>query len=172
MAERSVVKVWYPESEERLPSHQGSHSFLDYCLKVKPKGELGGREYFPVEKLMSWLGNIMILEYLPDADDFRYRLYGSEIASRSGFDMTGKCVSDFHSVMGDIFRAQYLKAVEERCLIVSRNPYLHSRAPCDWERIICPVTDGKKIQLVVSNYMVDLSGDVVTEQPGSHSYPK
>src|SRR3546814_16038514 len=40
------------------------------------------------------LGHIMLLDVLDGGADYRYRVYGSEIAQRAGFDMTGKCPSE------------------------------------------------------------------------------
>src|SRR3546814_18454171 len=40
------------------------------------------------------LGHIMLLDVLDGGADYRYRVYGSEIAQRAGFDMTGKCTSE------------------------------------------------------------------------------
>ncbi|WP_420403749.1 PAS domain-containing protein [Nisaea sp.] len=154
------IKVWFPETERGKVDHERSASFLSYCQKKKPKGAFADRRDFTGETLRPWLGNIMVLELDREREDFRYRLYGSEIAARSGFDMTGKWVSDFRSEIGDVFHSQYRKAVHEKRLIVSRNPYLHSRAPCDWERIICPVASGEQVQLVVANHMVELTGQL------------
>lgn len=161
----SGVRVWYPETERRELSNDGSASFLDYCLSKKVAATLARRDDFQMEKLRPWLGNVMVLEFLPDREDFRYRLYGSRIAERTGFDMTGKCVSDFRSAIGDFFRGQYLKAIGDGILIASRNPYLHSRAPCDWERVICPVQDRGRQVIVATNYTVELSGRIVIDQP-------
>jgi len=155
------IKVWYPETERGHVEHERSVSFLSYCLEKKPKGGLADRRDFTGETLKPWLGNIIVLEFDRERDDFRYRLYGSEIAALAGFDMTGKWVSDFRSEIGDLFSAQYRNAVQEKRLIVSRNSYLHSRAPCDWERIICPVENGGQVQLVVANYTVELTGEVL-----------
>ena len=160
MIDPSDIKVWYPETEQGKVDHERSVSFLSYCLQKKPKGAFADRKDFSGETLKPWLGNIMVLELDRERQDFRYRLYGSEISARTGFDMTGKWVSDFRSEIGDVFRSQYHLAVRERRLVVSRNPYLHSRAPCDWERIICPVASEDRVQLVVSNHMVELTGPV------------
>ncbi|UUX51333.1 hypothetical protein NUH88_06460 [Nisaea acidiphila] len=158
MIDPSEFSVWFPETDEKRPDHEGSVSFLDYCLKVKTPGEPAARDDFSIEKLRDWVGNIMILELDPDREDFRYRLYGSEIASRTGFDMTGKWVSDLGEDVGPFLRSQYLEAVERSSILLCRNPYVHSRAPCDWERVICPVAAGDRKQVVVSNRMVELTG--------------
>jgi len=140
----SEFSIWYPETDENTPVHERSASFLEYCLKVKPRDGMALRSDFSLETLKPWLGNIMILEFDPAREDFRYRLYGSEIASRTGFEMTGKWVADLGPDVGDILREQYLRAIREKRLVLCRNPYVHSRAPCDWERVVCPVADGER----------------------------
>ena len=160
MIDPKEFSIWYPETDDIKPSHERSVSFLEYCLKVKPRDGMASRSDFSIEALKPWLGNIMILELDPDREDFRYRLYGSEIASRTGFEMTGKWVADLGPDVGNILREQYLRAVREERLILCRNPYVHSRAPCDWERVVCPVMEGEKQQVVVSNHMVELTGQL------------
>lgn len=158
MNELRNITVWFPELESGKLEDRRSRSFLDYCLACKPKGAFADRSHFSFESMRPWLGHLLVLDHAPERDDFRYRLYGSELADRAGFDMTGKWVSDFQSSMGALFRSQYRQAVTEKCLIVSRNMYLHSRAPCDWERVICPVTKNGREQVVVLNSLVDLTG--------------
>ena len=116
MIDPKEFSIWYPETDDIKPSHERSVSFLEYCLKVKPRDGMASRSDFSLETLKPWLGNIMILELDPDREDFRYRLYGSEIASRTGFEMTGKWVADLGPDVGDILREQYLRAVREERL--------------------------------------------------------
>src|SRR5260221_8731770 len=40
------------------------------------------------------LGRVMLLDAIEDVD-FRYRLYGTTLARHSGFDMTGRLLSEF-----------------------------------------------------------------------------
>lgn len=48
------------------------------------------REYIDPLDLKFILGSLILIDIEPDPLRFRYRLFGSEIARRQGFDMTGK----------------------------------------------------------------------------------
>ena len=75
------IVVGYPESEVVRPPSDLAAAFLDYCRRVKPSGDYADRASFDVMHLRPWLGFLMILDYLPDQDDFRYRMYGSGISA-------------------------------------------------------------------------------------------
>jgi len=110
--------------------------------------------HFDVFKLRRWLGYIMILDAQSNGEDFRYRMYGTRIAEFSGFDMTGRLVSDFNSPIGDFFSELYRESIAQRQLIYSEHTRLHARYDCDWHRVICPVRSDDQIQIVVCNYPV------------------
>lgn len=145
--------IYYPENAEMPPNaDQGATSFLEYCRGVKAPGAYAPREQFDMFLLRPWFGYLMILDYLPESDDFRYRLYGSEIAANSGFDMTGKRVSDFDSKTGRFFHQSYLEAVKEKRLIYTVNLAEHAQFDLWWHRVICPARRGDDIQLIACNY--------------------
>lgn len=101
------------------------------------------------------LGHIMILDSIDDGTDFRYRLYGSKIAARTGFDMTGKRVSELTSspVMAVFFGAAY-RAVRARCepLVTVHSPPPEISAT-KWTRLILPLANdaGGVERLIVGN---------------------
>ncbi len=109
------------------------------------------------------LGYIMLLEVVDGGRDFRYRLYGSKISARTGFDMTGKLVSENpnSSMMGDFFCAGY------RAVLARGEPLLTIHLPppevsmVRWSRLILPFADasGQISRLMVGN------------MPGSRSDP-
>ena len=49
----------------------------------------------PLE-LRPHLGNLVMIEALPDLDDYRYRLIGTNVAGRHGRDSTGKTVRELY----------------------------------------------------------------------------
>ena len=151
------IVVRYPEVEEIRPTCDKAAAFLGHCRAVKPVGDYADRADFDVMRLRPWLGYIMILDHLPDQDDFRYRMYGSGISAESGFDMTGRLVSDFKSRTGDFFLLLYRQAVAERVLIYSAHARVHAQYSCDWHRVMCPVRQDEGIQIVACNFPVRLS---------------
>ena len=144
--------VAYPESDALRPDSEDVSDFLAYCLEVKSPGGYARREDFNPELLRPWLGHIMILEFLPEQDDFRYRMYGTIIAIESGFDMTGKLVSAFQSETGDFFRSLYREAVDRREIIFTGITGVHAENYCDWYRVICPTQHNQSTQIVACNY--------------------
>jgi hypothetical protein len=40
------------------------------------------------------LGNVLLIDVLDNPQRFRFRLHGSDLAARAGYDMTGKMVDD------------------------------------------------------------------------------
>ena len=58
----------------------------------------------------------MLLDLVEGGRDFRYRLYGSMIASISGFDMTGKLLSEHPAspYVAEFALASYRAAVQRR----------------------------------------------------------
>ena len=148
------IKLFVPEHEEVEIPHPLCHSFCAYCLKNKSRGVLADRLSFDMFDLRPWFGNVMILDCIDDGADFRYRMYGSEIAAFSGFDMTGKRVSDFQSATGQFFLETYRRALGERLLIYTQHESVHSRYLCIWHRVVCPVQKGDTRQIVACNYPV------------------
>lgn len=145
--------IFYPEKGEMPPgADETAVSFLDYCRSVKAPGEYAPRDQFDMFLLRPWFGYLMILDYLPDGDDFSYRLYGSEIAANSGFDMTGKRVSHFDSKTGRFFRQSYIQSVKEKRLIYTINLAEHAQYELWWHRVICPVQKGTDVQIIACNY--------------------
>ena len=146
------VVISYPEDDKvtRL-SHPTVWNFTKFCLSVKPKRELADAVHFHPEKTAEWKEFLIVLDYLPDEDDFTYRYYSNSIAAVSGFDMTGKRVSDFDSEVGRMFLRQYRKCIDERVMIHSEHFRVHSRTNCKWVRSICPVKDGDAISIHMVN---------------------
>jgi len=144
--------VGYPESTGVRPELEKAASFLAYCQKVKRPGEYARRSDFSPELLTSWIGHIMVLEYLPEQNDFRYRLFGTDIAQLRGFDMTGKLVSDSKSEEGDFLLGTYRDSVAKRAIVSSTHSGVNTVYACNWYRIVCPVQREQSVQIVACNY--------------------
>lgn len=104
------------------------------------------------------IGHIMILEPAPRDEglDFRYRLYGTAIASHSGFDLTGKLVSEsvVHHDVQCFFLACYRAVFDRRLPLYSRHEAPPEISVTAWSRLMLPFTDseGQISRIVVGNY--------------------
>jgi len=65
------------------------------------------RADFDVFELKDWLGNLMLIDVLPGATEFRYRLYGSVLASYYDRDLTGKLTDVLPPETRDTVRREY-----------------------------------------------------------------
>jgi hypothetical protein len=114
------------------------------------------------------LGYVLLVDPINGGADFRYRLYGSLVASVSGRDMTGKRVSEHHASphVVDFSLAGY-RAVYRRPapLYTLRHPAraLYTRA---WERLVLPLVDatGGVGRLLVGNVPTDYAGAAIRPQ--------
>ena len=102
---------------------------------------------------------LMVLEPMENGE-YRYLHYGSAIAAVAGFDMTGRCTSDFNNPIGALFRDIY-----EQVAGLQRPVYTISRAVKashvhTWERLILPVRqeDGQ-IGFIVYNRPREFQND-------------
>ena len=143
------VVVAYPEYDKvtrlTLPL---AWEFTKYCLSVKPPGDFAEARSFGLCTLQRWLDYVVIVDYLPDIDEFRYRRYGSGLVRFTGFDMTGRFVSDFDSEVGRFFERLYRKCVDEKVVIHSEHARVHALLDCQWHRVLCPMRDGDQIAVV------------------------
>jgi hypothetical protein len=71
-------------------SHPLLQRLLDLWHAKRGDRPMPARADFDVFELKDWLGNLMLVEVLDGAREFRYRLYGSVLASYYGRDLTGK----------------------------------------------------------------------------------
>ena len=77
----------------------------------------------------------MILDPVEGGQDFRYRLYGSEIARYCGFDMTTRLVSSFSSKTGTFFLESYKTCLSAAEPVLTQNVAEHASGMVLWESV-------------------------------------
>jgi hypothetical protein len=102
------------------------------------------------------LGYVVLVDASDTAWDGRYRLYGSRVAERVGFDMTGRRVSELGpgTYLTTFARALY------RAVHVSRRPVLASYSPpvdlsaTSWRWLVLPLTDatGDVVRFLIGEF--------------------
>ncbi len=123
--------------------------------QLRTDGKLPRTPELGPELLRPALGYIMILDVVDGGADFRYRLYGSRIAQRAGFDATGKLTSEIGptTFISQFFVACY-RAVYRR-----EEPLFTAHVPPSkvevqiWRRLILPLADetGAVYRFLVGN---------------------
>jgi PAS domain len=112
-------------------------------------------------RLAPALGRILIVEPVEAGRDFRYRLFGSDLAALSGIEMTGKLLSAHPTAPEHVCFAlaayRMLQARPEPVLTVFEPPIAgYAR----WERIILPFAgpEGAVMRFMVGNVGFDRHG--------------
>ncbi len=94
------------------------------------------------ESLRRWLGDLSLVERV--GTDFRYRVYGSNLAQVAGFDLTGRLMSAaFPADVARFYTDQYALATRERRPLFSVNSRpLHMGVTArTWQRLVLPLSD-------------------------------
>lgn len=91
--------------------------------------------------ITSTLGIVMLLEVLPEGDDFRYLIYGEEIAERFGRNMVGKRTSDIptQASVTTLFLACYRVAIDTRRPILTEHSAPPKVSATTWRRLVLPL---------------------------------
>ena len=112
-------------------------------------------------RLAPALGRILVVEPVDHGADFRYRLFGTEIAAVSGIELTGKLVSE-HPQGPEVV---CLGIALYRAMMERPEPVLTVSIPyfagfSRWERMVLPFTgrDGRVGRFVVGNVAFDRDG--------------
>lgn len=156
--------IWNP-SAERIATPQ-LRFLLEYWTRLERARRFPAlRQLDPVE-MRPALGYIMLVDAVDGGQDFRYRLYGSTISFVSGFDMTGRLLTEHPS---STYNIEYSLAVYRACL-ARQEPAHTTHYPSGtaktraWQRLILPLTDasGTVAHFLVGTVPIDRNGNVVS----------
>jgi hypothetical protein len=133
--------VWSP-SVERMAA-EPLRFLLRYWSELRAERPMPyAREIDPIE-MRPALGYILLVDVLESGEDFRYRLFGSTIAGVSGFDMTGRRVSEHKA---SPYIVEFALAVY-RAALRRPEPLLTEHGPpatlntFAWHRLVLPLAD-------------------------------
>jgi hypothetical protein len=150
---RPPVVRWNPAPDE-LPTQQLPFLLRHWMALRDRHGTVRPEHIDPLE-LRPALGYILLLDVLEDGADYRYRLYGSEVARIASFDMTGKRTSEV--AMGSLASDFYL-AIYRAMLLRSEPVYSWHEMPMEitinsWDRIVLPLWDaeGRIARIITCN---------------------
>jgi hypothetical protein len=101
---------------ERMVEEVSDHDLKNLVLYWNEKrGERAypKREDIEIADLRPLIGDIIILDVERDPLAFRYRLFGTHLATRRGYDMTGRTVAEIpEPELRDFLSDKYRRAVE------------------------------------------------------------
>jgi hypothetical protein len=130
-----------------------------YCYWLAKKGERRFPARGDIDPLdfPYVLGHVMLLDVLRHPLRFKYRVHGTEMVRRAGYDLTGKFLDDLPIT-------EYRQYVQERCegLVRNREPLLvhHNRTldgrPRHYEALWLPFSDdGENVNMLLCALVYD-----------------
>lgn len=120
--------------------------FLDLWETKRAGRTVPARYDFAFEELRPWLGELYLLEVLPD--DFRFKVFATGTAERVKREYTGRLISEAEP--RDLAReamVAYRQAVVERAPLFSDRSNIHIDGRAfSWHRLILPLgVDGQTV---------------------------
>lgn len=116
------------------------------------------------------LGSLILIDIEPAPLRFRYRLFGSEIARRQGFDMTGR-YNDQHPwpEFAARVREVYLGVIQSSEPALVRRRGLIGDQPMDHQSLILPLGRDKVEMILVGVIFSPAGNDDLAEGPNGAS---
>lgn len=106
------------------------------------------RSDFSLDDLRPWFGHLMIVDCLPD-DDFRYRLYGTELVRLFGFDLTGKSLSDALLYIGDKPLREYQQVCRIGAPVHASRVSPSAREHLQIDKLALPLMEGGEVTKIL-----------------------
>lgn len=133
--------VWRPKVSD-LP-HVELQFLIHYWDYLRGHAALPRYSQIDPLDMQEALGFLMLLEVLDGGADYRYRLYGSKVADRSGIDMTGRRLSDFEiePLTKRFFIAGYRAVIRRREPLATVHAHAPKIAISSTMRLILPLAD-------------------------------
>lgn len=159
--------VWSPTPGTL--EHEPLRFLMDYWQRLRGGEDVPHATKIDPVEMRPALGNVMLLDVLDGGADFRYRLYGSKIAERAGFDMTGKRVSEIgtSTAVATFFVYVYQAVLKRREPIYTEHRPPASIQVTKWYRLVLPLADaaGMVNRLLVGNIPGDWRSAQAGEDP-------
>ncbi|MDF1792642.1 MAG: PAS domain-containing protein [Thalassobaculaceae bacterium] len=152
--DRRAQDVTYDSLEvQEQPRHDAVAAFASLWLEKCQGARLPARDDFPVEDLHRWFGHVLIMDVGADAQDFRYRMIGTEITAFRDRDYTRKWISEC-----SFGESRESMIATFRNPIIQRRPVFRSgwvQWPVDgswrsFDSVHCPLaTDGRTADMTI-----------------------
>lgn len=132
--------------------HPRIQALCAYWLDRRGTRQFPARSDLDPLDMKSLLGNIVLTEVHRDPLRFLYRLHGTLLVQRDGYDMTGKWLSDHpEPEYRERIRESLTRMVESRGPVLVRRDAMIDGRPRSYEAVILPLaSDGTTIDKAIS----------------------
>ncbi|MEM6665292.1 MAG: PAS domain-containing protein [Pseudomonadota bacterium] len=159
----------FGEEIQRLPTTRvrSIHAIWDVHCDEAEDGLVSAQALFDSVRDLG-KGYMMRLARTSDGD-WVYTVYGAEVVAMSGFDMSGRCISEFPDDVAVFFSTQYDRACVKNTPCYSLHVAKLAKHAQTWERLILPCRTGDHQEVVVYNapryHRTKVVGDMVETAP-------
>ncbi|MDJ0951901.1 MAG: PAS domain-containing protein [Alphaproteobacteria bacterium] len=106
-------------------------------------GRLPARADFDVLELKDCLGNLMLLDVETGGRDFRYRVYGTNVALADQADMTGRLVSELAPTSARFLARLYREVCRDKSPLFYRQRLFRNRSAELWDALVVPLASDR-----------------------------
>ncbi len=161
----ALTILWNPRPEDL---RQEKLSFLlDYWAALGQGGALPQPERIDPLGMRPALGYVMLVDPVEEGRDFRYRLFGTELAAVTGLDLTGQLTSTTGWASDLVIE---LGLATLRAAYVRKQPIYTVRTPraatytAEWHRLALPLFDdsGAVVRLLCGSVPISPKGRSVS----------
>ncbi len=127
------------------------HELFNLWSRKRGERRMPERADLDATELRPWLGNLHLLEVVDGGCDFKYLVYGTQIARYYNVEMTGKLVSTWPAIMRNAAFETYTRVIRDRCpYLVSQNEWAPDRLFAN-HRIVLPLSrDGHAVDHILA----------------------
>jgi len=157
------VIVWNPTASAMAAPPLAA--LVEYWTALRVNGALPLADRIDPLEMRRALGYVMLVDVIENGEDFRYRLFGSAVAAVSGFDMTGRRLSE-HAASAYLLEfslALYRAALQRKEPVFSQYAPVGTKVTAEWHRVALPLADsfGAVVRLLAGTVPLGRDGRIV-----------
>jgi hypothetical protein len=148
-------------------------SLLEFWDRKRGGRRIPARKEFDVFELRPWLGYLHLVEVIDAGRDYRYVIYGTDIAMAFGIDLTGKTLDAVPPSARDAIRNAYVAVrASGEPLLIEDDPVLQSSLE-RVESLILPLSMGADSvdRLLIGTARVERSANALQERRRAKRVP-
>jgi hypothetical protein len=111
-----------------------------------------GRADLSPNEMRPWLGQMHLIEVINQGEDFRYLVFGTDIARYYDVEMTRRLISEWPADMRDAAMMTYLRVIGDACpYLVRQNEMAQGRLHSN-HRLVLPLSnDGRSVHHIITH---------------------
>lgn len=121
-------------------------------LRKRGTRTMPGRSDLSAPDLRAWLGDIHLIEVVDGGRDFRYLIFGTDIARHYGVEMTRKLASEWPEEMRNAAFETYGRVTRDACPYLVRQNEIAVDRLFSNHRLVLPLSaDGKAVDHILTH---------------------